>query len=84
MMTETERSRAGPHAGVDWSELGRTPDGLRRQLAVLIERRLPYLVVSGTDPGSAGGCCPTAEAGAAARLVAAGVLSAWRPEPPGG
>jgi hypothetical protein len=60
------------------------PQELKRRLLQLIDASEPYLVLTGSDPDVAGGCCPSTQVGAATRLVAAGALHAYAPPAPPG
>ena len=58
------------------------PRDFKRRLLQLIEAREPYLVLTGSDPDVAGGCCPSTQVGVANRLVAARALQAYAPPAP--
>ncbi len=58
------------------------PRDFKQRLLQLIEAREPYLVLTGSDPGAAGGCCPSTQVGAVNRLVRAGALQAYAPPAP--
>jgi hypothetical protein len=67
----------------DWEALRDTTHDIRQRLLRLLECAEPYFVLSGSDPRDSGGCCPSAEVGAANRLVDGGVLACYRtPGPP--
>ena len=58
------------------------PRDFKQRLLQLIAAREPYLVLTGSDPDVAGGCCPSTQVGVANRLVAAGALQAYAPPAP--
>jgi hypothetical protein len=69
-------------SGAALAALRAAPHDLKRRLLRLIETREPYLVLTGSDPAEAGGCCPSTQVGAANRLVAAGALRSYAPPAP--
>ena len=70
--------------GAALAALRASPRDLKRLLLRLIVAREPYLVLTGSDPDVAGGCCPSTQVGAANRLVAAGALQSYAPPAPPG
>ena len=65
--------------------LDKMPEGMLLRLRKLIEKEYEYFVLTGSDPGEEGGCCPSDDVGAANALVDAGILDAWqKPMPEGG
>ncbi len=74
-----DRSAAlsGECALPDYDALEHLPDAILRRLRVVIERREPFFILTGSDPGQLGGCCPSDEVGAANGLVKAGILESW-------
>ena len=68
--------------GVALAALRAAPRAFKRRLLQLIDSREPYLVLTGSDPAEAGGCCPSTQVGVANRLVKAGALQAYAPPAP--
>ena len=62
--------------------LRKVPRDFKQRLLQLIDTREPYLVLTGSDPSAAGGCCPSMQVGVANRLVEAGALQAYAPPSP--
>lgn len=62
----------------DASLLGQASPALKERLLRMIESGGPHLILSGSDPKDAHGCCPESLVGAANRLVEAGILDRWR------
>lgn len=58
--------------------LAQAPPALKERLLRVIETGAPHLILSGSDPKDAHGCCPESMVGAANLLVEAGVLDRWR------
>jgi hypothetical protein len=58
------------------------PRDFKQRLLQLIGTHEPYLVLTGSDPDVAGGCCPSTRVGAANRLAAAGALQSYAPPAP--
>jgi hypothetical protein len=59
-----------------------SPSDVKQLLLRLIAAREPYLVLTGSDPEVAGGCCPSTQVGTANRLTAAGALQSYAPPAP--
>lgn len=68
--------------GVALASLRAAPRDFKQRLLQLIGAREPYLVLTGSDPAVAGGCCPSTQVGVANRLVKAGALQAYAPPAP--
>ena len=68
--------------GAALAALRAAPHDFKRRLLQLIDAREPYLVLTGSDPAVAGGCCPSTQVGVANRLVKAGALQAYAPPAP--
>ena len=68
--------------GVALAALRATPRDFKQRLLQLIDAREPYLVLTGSDPAVAGGCCPSTQVGIANQLVKAGALQAYAPPAP--
>ena len=67
---------------VTLAALRAAPRDFKQRLLKLIGAREPYLVLTGSDPDVAGGCCPSTQVGVANRLVRAGALQAYAPPAP--
>ncbi len=75
-------SAAEPKPAVKSSEferLNNLPGELRNKLHSVIRHKIPYFVITGSDPRIAGGCCPSIEVYFANKLAKAGILSSWMP-----
>ena len=73
---------AAPKAASKTSEferLNNLPDELRNKLQSVIKHKIPYFVITGSDPRIAGGCCPSIEVYFANKLANAGILTSWMP-----
>ena len=62
-----------------FEKLDNLPGELREKLLSVIRHRIPYFVITGSDPRIAGGCCPSIEVYFANKLAKAGMLSSWMP-----
>lgn len=65
-------------AAPDVSQLAAASPELKAKLLLMIESGAPHLILTGSDPKDAHGCCPAGLVGAANRLADAGVLDRWR------
>ncbi len=63
----------------EFEKLINLPDELRNKLQSVIKHKIPYFVITGSDPRIAGGCCPSIEVYFANKLAKAGILSSWMP-----
>ena len=62
--------------------LVKLPEELSEKLLTIINKNIPYLVITGSDPTVEGGCCPNREVYHAKKLVKAGILDSWAPPLP--
>ena len=62
-----------------FEKLANIPGDLRVKLLSVIKHKIPYFVITGSDPRIAGGCCPSIEVYFANKLAKAGMLSSWMP-----
>ena len=63
---------------VNFNALNKIPEQLKDRLLKLINSGYDHFIISGSDPRSLNGCCPSDEVAAANLLVEAGILHAVR------
>ena len=62
-----------------FERLNNLPPELREKLLSVIKHKIPYFVITGSDPRIAGGCCPSIEVYFANKLAKDGILASWMP-----
>ncbi len=67
---------------VDLGPLDHASPTVRARIGEMLDGDHPHFVLIGTDPGDAGGCCPSDDVGEALRLARSGVLQAHHPPVP--